>query len=74
MVVTRKIKVRITSNLLHNISTSICIRKCNKNAGPNVIMMCTKSSHVPQTTEDGLSLFVEVQNTYNIHVHVHCTL
>ena len=31
MTVTRKIKVGISSNLLHSISTSICIRKCNKN-------------------------------------------
>ena len=29
--VTRKIEVGISSNLLHSISTSICIRKCNKN-------------------------------------------
>ena len=28
--VTRKIEVGINSNLLHSISTSICIRKCNK--------------------------------------------
>ena len=33
MVVTRKIEVGISSNLLHSISTSICIRKCNKNLG-----------------------------------------
>ena len=31
MTVTRKIEVGINSNLLHSISTSICIRKCNKN-------------------------------------------
>ena len=31
MTVTQKIEVGITSNLLHSISTSICIRKCNKN-------------------------------------------
>ena len=31
MTVTRKIEVGISSNLLHSISTSICIRKCNKN-------------------------------------------
>ena len=29
--VTQKIEVGISSNLLHSISTSICIRKCNKN-------------------------------------------
>ena len=33
MAVTRKIEVGIGSNLLHSISTSICIRKCNKNRG-----------------------------------------
>ena len=33
LVVTRKIFVGISSNLLHSISTSICIRKCNKNRG-----------------------------------------
>ena len=33
MVITRKIEVGIGSNLLHSISTSICIRKCNKNLG-----------------------------------------
>ena len=31
MAVTRKIEVGIGSNLLYSISTSICIRKCNKN-------------------------------------------
>ena len=31
MATTRKIEVRISSNLLHSISTSIYIRKCNKN-------------------------------------------
>ena len=31
--VTRKIELGIGSNLLHGISTSICIRKCNKNWG-----------------------------------------
>ena len=31
MTVTRKIEVGISSNLLHSISTSMCIRKCNKN-------------------------------------------
>ena len=31
MTVTQKIEVGISSNLLHSISTSICIRKCNKN-------------------------------------------
>ena len=31
LTVTRKIEVRISSNLLHSIITSICIRKCNKN-------------------------------------------
>ena len=34
MAVTQKIQVGIGSNLLHSISTSICIRKCNKNWGP----------------------------------------
>ena len=33
MVITRKILVRISSNFLHSIRTSICIRKCNKNWG-----------------------------------------
>ena len=33
LVITRKFFVGIGSNLLHNISTSICIRKCNKNRG-----------------------------------------
>ena len=31
MAITRKIEVGIDSNLLHSISTSICMRKCNKN-------------------------------------------
>ena len=31
VVITRKIEVRIDSNFLHSLSTSICIRKCNKN-------------------------------------------
>ena len=30
MAITRQIEVGINSNLLHSISTSICIRKCNK--------------------------------------------
>ena len=33
MVITRKIGVRISSNFLHSIRTSICIRKRNKNGG-----------------------------------------
>ena len=33
MAITRKIEVGISSNFLHSISTSICIRKCNKNWG-----------------------------------------
>ena len=33
MVITQKIEVGIDSNFLHSISTSICIRKCNKNWG-----------------------------------------
>ena len=31
MAITLKIEVGISSNFLHSISTSICIRKCNKN-------------------------------------------
>ena len=31
MLITRKIKVGISSNFLHSIMTSICIRKCDKN-------------------------------------------
>ena len=31
MVITQKIEVGISSNFLHSIRTSICIRKCNKN-------------------------------------------
>ena len=33
MAITRKILVGISSNFLHSIRTSICIRKCNKNWG-----------------------------------------
>ena len=33
MVITQKIEVGIGSNLLHSISTSICIRKCNNDFG-----------------------------------------
>ena len=33
MAITRKIEVGISSNFLHSISTSMCIRKCNKNFG-----------------------------------------
>ena len=31
--ITLKFQVGITSNFLHSIRTSICIRKCNKNWG-----------------------------------------
>ena len=31
MVITQKVLVGISSNFLHSIRTSICIRKCNKN-------------------------------------------
>ena len=31
--ITQKIEVGISSNLIHSISTLICIRKCNKNLG-----------------------------------------
>ena len=33
MVITQKIEIGIGSNFLHSISTSICIKKCNKNWG-----------------------------------------
>ena len=33
MVITQKIEVGISSNFVHSIRTSICIRKCNKNFG-----------------------------------------
>ena len=33
MAITRKILVGISSNFLHSIRTSNCIRKCNKNWG-----------------------------------------
>ena len=33
MAITRIIEVRISPNLLQSISTSICIRKCNKKLG-----------------------------------------
>ena len=33
MVITRKFELGISSNFLHSIRTSICIRKCNKNFG-----------------------------------------
>ena len=33
MAITRKTEVGIDSNLLHSISTSICMRKCNKKLG-----------------------------------------
>ena len=33
MAITQKLLVGISSNFLHSIRTSICIRKCNKNWG-----------------------------------------
>ena len=33
MAITQKIELGISSNFPHSISTSICIRKCNKNVG-----------------------------------------
>ena len=33
MALTQKFLVRISSNFLHSIRTSICIRKCDKNWG-----------------------------------------
>ena len=33
MVITKKFELGISSNFLQSISTSICIRKCNKNFG-----------------------------------------
>ena len=33
ILITRKVSVKNSSNLLHSISTSMCIRKCNKNWG-----------------------------------------
>ena len=40
MAITRKIEVGISSNFLHSISTSICIRKCNKNFGDFGAIFC----------------------------------
>ena len=31
MVITQKFELGISSNFLHSIRTSVCIRKCNKN-------------------------------------------
>ena len=37
MAITQKVLVGISSNFLHSIRKSICIRKCNKNGGGGVI-------------------------------------
>ena len=48
MVITRKIEVGISSNLLHSISTSICIRKCNKILGDFLAIFWKKAWAIVQ--------------------------
>ena len=48
MAITEKIEVRISSNLLHSISTSICIRKCNKNWGSFLAIFWKKAWAIVQ--------------------------
>ena len=48
MVITRKIEVGISSNFLHSISTSICIRKCNKNWGSFLAIFWKKAWAIVQ--------------------------
>ena len=47
VVITWKIEVGITSNLLHSLSTSICMRKCNKNALKNFYFLFEKVTLTP---------------------------
>ena len=52
MVITQKIEVGITSNLLHSLTTSICIRKCNKNWGDFEAIFLEKSLYYSTGTLD----------------------
>ena len=54
MAITQKIEVGISSNFLHNIRASICIRKCNKNLG------CFRSHFLEKTMGYSTGYFSEI--------------
>ena len=64
MIVTRKIEVGVSSNLLHSISTSICIRKCNKNLG------WFRSHRLKKTMGYSLGYFSKIGSLKKMVIHV----
>ena len=62
MTVTRKIEVGISSNLLHSISTSICIRKCNKN------FWCFRSHFLQKSMDYSTVIFLDFGSFLNMTV------
>ena len=59
MVITGKIEVGISSNFLHSIRTSICIRKCNKNFGDFLAIIWKKAWAIVQGIFQKLANFLK---------------
>ena len=57
MAITRKFELGISSNFLHSIRTSICIRKCNKNWGDFLAIFWKKAWAIVQDIFQNLAHF-----------------
>ena len=74
MAVTQKIEVGISSNLLHSISTSICIRKCNKNRGSFFSHFLKKSMGYSTVIFSDFGPFLKMAVTQKIEVGISSNL
>ena len=59
MAITQKIEVGISSNFLHSIRTSICIRKVIKIGGDSVAIFWKKAWAIVQGTFQNLAHFIK---------------
>ena len=74
MIVTWKIEVGIDSNLLHSISTSICIRKCNKNFSWFRSQFLEKSLYYSTVIFSDFGSFYKLAITWKIEVGINSNL
>ena len=74
MLITRKLFVGMSSNLLHSISTSICIRKCNKNWGSFFGHFLQKSMGYSTVIFSDFGPFYKMAITQNIEVGISSNL
>ena len=71
MAITQKLLVGISSNFLHSIRTSICIRKCNKNWGPILSHFFEKSmGYIVQGNFQKLAHFLKMAITQKLLVGI----